>query len=133
MRRFRQEIRVNPLDTQQNIAIGVSIPFNGTPVYNSTYTTKDQINSNIINWALTNRGERYFNPNFGGNIRSFLFEQSPSLDQLHDFLTDNLALLFPQVTVNDVEVNVNDDNSVGIIISYSVGNTSDQVNIQIQP
>lgn len=131
MRRFRQEIRVNPLDTQQNVAIGVSIPFNGTPVYNSNYTTKDQIKSNIINWALTNNGERYFNPSFGGNIRSFLFEQTTELDQLHDFLSDNLSLLFPQITVNEVQVTDNGDNSVSIIISYSIGNNSDQVNIQI--
>ena len=42
-----QTIRVNPLDLQKNIAIGVSLPFNGPGVFNSTFTTKDQIKSNL--------------------------------------------------------------------------------------
>ena len=44
-----QTIRVNPLDLQKNIAIGVSLPFNGSGVFKSTYTTKDQIKSNLTN------------------------------------------------------------------------------------
>jgi len=49
-----QTIRVNPLDLQKNIAIGVSLPFNKP--FTSTYTTKDQIKSNLINLLLTSRG-----------------------------------------------------------------------------
>ena len=69
-----QTIRVNPLDLQKNIAIGVSLPFNGPAVFNSTYTTKDQTKSNLINLLLTAKGERVLNPNFGCNIKKQLFE-----------------------------------------------------------
>jgi hypothetical protein len=69
-----QTIRVNPLDLQKNIAIGVSLPFNGPGVFNSTYTTKDQIKSNLINLLLTDVGERVMNPNFGCELKRFLFE-----------------------------------------------------------
>ena len=44
-----QTIQVNPLDLQGNIAIGVSLPFNGPGVFNSTYTTKNQVKSNLVN------------------------------------------------------------------------------------
>ena len=67
-----QTIRVNPLDLQKNIAIGVSLPFNRP--FNSTYTTKDQIKSNLVNLLLTTRGERIMNPLFGTDLRNFLFE-----------------------------------------------------------
>jgi hypothetical protein len=69
-----QTIRVNPLDLQKNIAIGVSLPFNGPGVFNSTYTTKDQIKSNLVNLLLTSIGERVMNPNFGTELKRFLFE-----------------------------------------------------------
>ena len=36
-----QTIRVNPLDLQKNIVIGVSLPFNAKGVFNKTYSTKD--------------------------------------------------------------------------------------------
>ena len=45
-----QTIRVNPLDLQGNIAIGVSLPFNGPVAFNSTYSTADQIKSNLA-WS----------------------------------------------------------------------------------
>ena len=52
-----QTVRVNPLDLQGNIAIGVSLPFNGPAgPFNSTYSTKDQTKSNLINLLLTNKG-----------------------------------------------------------------------------
>jgi len=49
-----QTIRVNPLDLQKNIAIGVSLPFDKP--FTSTYTTKDQIKSNLVNLLLTDTG-----------------------------------------------------------------------------
>ena len=67
--------RVNPLDLQGNIAIGVSLPFNGPAgPFNSTYSTKDQIKSNLINLLLTNKGERIMNPEFGADLGKALFE-----------------------------------------------------------
>ena len=54
-----QTTRVNPLDLQKNIAIGVSLPFDGpSGPFNKTYSTADQIKSNLINLLLTNKGER---------------------------------------------------------------------------
>ena len=48
-----------PVDTLPDVAVGVSIPFSGKAVFNQTYLTKDQIKSNLINFFLTNKGERY--------------------------------------------------------------------------
>ena len=35
--------RINPLDRQPRKAVGISLPFSGQAVFNSTYTTKDAI------------------------------------------------------------------------------------------
>ena len=69
-----QTIRVNPLDLQKNIVIGVSLPFNAKGVFNKTYSTKEQIKSNLINLLLTDKGERIMNPEFGADLRRSLFE-----------------------------------------------------------
>ena len=132
--RPRQQIRVNPIDTKPNTAVGIAIPFNGTPVFRSNYTTKDQTKSNLINYFLTNKGERLFNPNFGGDLRSFMFEQETEFDQLHDYLTTQMELYFPQITVTSLDVNVDQDTqAVTISINYSINNSQDDVQIIITP
>ena len=87
-----QTIRVNPLDLQKNIAIGVALPFNGPGVFKSTYTTKDQIKSNLINLLLTDVGERVMNPNFGTNLKRFLFEGITNIN--NEALIDSLNIVY---------------------------------------
>ena len=66
--------KINPLDRQPRKAVGIDIPFSAPAVFNSTFQTKDALKVNLINFLLTNRGERPLNPNFGGGIREMLFE-----------------------------------------------------------
>ena len=66
--------KINPLDRQPRKAVGLDIPFAAPAVFNSTFQTKDALKVNLINFLLTNRGERPLNPNFGGGIREMLFE-----------------------------------------------------------
>ena len=64
----REIFRKNPKDITNDIAIGISYPFDNR-VFNSTYTTKDQLRSNLINFLLTNKGEKLFDPNFGTDLK----------------------------------------------------------------
>ena len=66
--------KINPLDRQPRKAIGVDLPFSGQAVFNSTFQSKDALKVNLINFLLTNKGERPLNPTFGGGIRGLLFE-----------------------------------------------------------
>ena len=129
MRRRREEISVNVIDTKVNTAIGVSLPFNGTAVFNSTYTTKDQLKSNIKNYFLTNKGERIFNPEYGADLISLIFEQMPDQNTLKEYISDIMSVRFPQVVVNQVLVTTDPDNyKVTIKISYSFRNNEDELN-----
>ena len=115
----------NPIDVGSRVAIGVSIPFNAPQVFTQTYTTQDQVKSNIINYILTDKGERVFNPNFGSNIRRSLFENmSPTLlKNLQLTLQDELNLYFPNVNFTNINVSPNyDENTINIIINYSIYN-----------
>ena len=45
----RPTYRLNPQDVGQARGIGISVLFNnGTNVFNQTFTTKDQVKSNLI-------------------------------------------------------------------------------------
>ena len=74
---YKNNIKINPIDLPQNdkVAVGVTFPFDGPAVFNSSYTTKEQVKSNLINLLLTSPGERLMNPTFGVGIRDLLFEQ----------------------------------------------------------
>ena len=107
-----QTVRVNPLDLQKNIAIGVSLPFNGPAgPFNSTYSTKDQIKSNLINLLLTNKGERIMNPEFGCDLETALFEgiTEDTTALIQDLVTTNVVYFVPEVQVNEVLVTPDQD------------------------
>jgi len=131
-----QTIRVNPLDLQKNIAIGVSLPFNGpSGPFNSTYSTKDQIKSNLINLILTNKGERVFNPEFGMDLRKVLFEGMVDdlTSVIQDLIVMNINMFIPEVIVNNINVIQNkDNNSISITVQYSlaISGTSDQITVE---
>lgn len=132
-----QTIRINPLDLQPNVAIGVSIPFNGAAVFNSTYSTKDQIKSNLINLLLTDQGERVMNPNFGSNLKRDLFEfiTDDNIAALQQSITDSISQFIPQIQTTNISITQDQDNHiVNVTVSYSLvlSGTKDQIQIQFQ-
>jgi len=123
-----------PLDLNARKAIGVSIPFSAKAVFNSTYTTKDQIKSNLINYFLTNKGERIMQPNFGSNLRAFVFEQLDNLvvDTLKKKIQDELSSYFPNVSVKQLDILSNPDSySLQVVLTYNVVNfgIEDEINL----
>ena len=127
--------RVNPLDLQGNIAIGVSLPFNGPVAFNSTYSTYDQIKSNLINLLLTNKGERVFNPEFGSDLKIVLFEgiNEDTDNQIRSLITTNAAIFVPEVTITTLDIiQDTDHNSLSVTVQYriNVSNKTDQITVQ---
>jgi phage baseplate assembly protein W len=121
-------------DINPDVAIGVNIPFNTNSVFSSNYSSIDAIKSNLINFLLTNQDERYLNPNFGGNLRAFIFEQitTGNLDFLKETLQTQIAQNFPDVVVNDLQILQNpDSNQIFIELTYSILNTGLQNTLSI--
>lgn len=121
--------KIHPLDLQPRKAIGVSLPFSAKDVFTSTYTTKDALKSNLINFMLTGRGERVLNPDFGIGLRSMLFEQATqdSRDQIDYMVRKGLSDWFPQVVVNTLTITVEPNNyTATVYLKYSVSQTNIQ-------
>lgn len=123
-----------PIDTKARVAVGVSIPFNAPGVFNSTYQTSDQIKSNLINYFMTNRGERYMNPTFGANLRATVFEQitENNIDNLKDIISEDMNVYFPNITVDSLDVYGTEDlNTLQVILTYSIINFGIQDTLQL--
>jgi phage baseplate assembly protein W len=119
----------NPLEVNGKTAIGVAIPFNVDDVFRSTYTTVDQVKSNIINYLLTNTGERVLNPNFGSNLRAFLFDNitEANLRALEIKLTNDIQNYFPNVTINLLTLTPSyEENAITLDFNLSVYNGTPQ-------
>ena len=116
-----QTIRVNPLDLQKNIVIGVSLPFNAKGVFNKTYSTKEQIKSNLINLLLTDKGERIMNPEFGADLRRSLFDNitQSNIDLLQTKIIDAINIFIPEIELTNVAIEPNIDyNTLTVTIDY---------------
>ena len=57
--------RINPLDLNKNVKIGVAFPLNEENMFNGTETIEEQTKANLINLLLTEPGERVNIPRYG--------------------------------------------------------------------
>jgi phage baseplate assembly protein W len=131
------EKKIFPIDQRPGTAVGISIPFNAPGVFYSTYTTKDAIKNNLINFFLTNQTERYLNNQFGANLREFIFEQitSDNLDGLKENIQFLINQYFNNIRVEKLDIlEYPDVNEINIQLIYSIINTgvTDQVSITFQ-
>jgi phage baseplate assembly protein W len=129
----RPTYTLNPQDVGQKRGIGISVLFNnGNNVFNQTFTTKEQVKANLINYILTNKGERFFDPAFGGNLRASLFEPDITFDTLTARLEQEIYAYVPNIIIRDISIkNYSDENLVNLIIDYSISNQNDTLTINV--
>ena len=129
--------KINPLDRQPRKAVGVDLPFSGNAVFNSTFQTKDALKVNLINYLLTNKGERPLNPSFGAGIRGLLFENinQEELEDIKENIYTNITRFFPTIKPTRIEVNSNPDtNIINFFLRYAIAdqNIEDEFLINIE-
>ena len=119
--------QIYPIDFNKSAAVGVDIPFTAPSVFRPNYTTAAAIKNNLINYFLTNPGERPLNPTFGGGLRDFIFEQitTDNLDFLEERISSELGNFFTNILINNLEILKQEDtNTITISLTYSVSNTN---------
>jgi phage baseplate assembly protein W len=127
--------QIAPVDFDASVAVGVNLPFSGPAVFISNYQTKDATKNNLINFFLTNPGERPLNPLFGAGLRGFIFEQitEDNLNFLREDINDKISIYFPNIIINDLLVTgQSDTNQITVTLKYTVLNTSINDTLEIQ-
>jgi len=118
--------KIAPIDLQPRKAVGVKLPFSGKAVFNQTFETKEAIKTNLINFFLTSRGERYLNPTFGNLLQNLLFEQltQTKVNQIDEQVRNDLTTYFPRVEPIEISTIGNSEtNTVSFSLSYRLRET----------
>ena len=119
--------RVFPVDLNPRRAVGINLPLNGDAVFEPNFTSKDAIKSNLVNFLLTNPGERPANPLFGAGLREFVFTSivDDNLDFIREDIQNKINNEFSNIRLLDININQDIDNNTIIVeIFYSVPNTN---------
>ena len=108
----------------------INITFKKHPVTDDLVVSRDAsaIKQAIVNLLLTNKGERLMNPDYGSDIRSYLFE--PLDYGTANAITTNIRYSIdrwePRITVSRIKAYPNfDDNGFDVEMSYSIRGTDD--------
>jgi phage baseplate assembly protein W len=112
-------------------AIGITLPIQiKNTAFNQSFTSIEQIKSNLINLLSTRKGERILQPNFGCDLHSILFNNiTDTLEtDIEGTIDEAIEQWLPMVTVEEVLVDRSDmnidRNYVGVSIKFSVSDFS---------
>ena len=129
--------KISPIDFKPSTGVGVKLPFSADNVFTTVYTTKEQLKYNIINFMLTDLGERPMNPNFGLGLRSRLFESitSSTVEEIKQSIQTQIESMFPNVQIQQLDViGEPGTNSINIKFSYTIKSSkeTDGILVKIQ-
>jgi phage baseplate assembly protein W len=119
--------QINPLDLQPSVGVGVSLPFSSNQVFTTTYTTQEATKANLINYLLTGKLERVFNPQLGAGLREVLFEQmTQDQDEEIQFkIITGINTWFPNILIQKIDTKPTPDtNTFTVYLKYSIINTN---------
>tara|TARA_R110000744_G_scaffold350497_1_gene456192 strand:+ start:125 stop:658 length:534 start_codon:yes stop_codon:yes gene_type:complete len=144
--------KYQPINETPDVAIGIPLPFNmaskarpdtadyaagstsGNSVFGLVYTTQDQVVSNFKNLLLTQKGERYMQPNFGTDIYKTLFENNVQdmRSAVKRTLTKDINFWLPNIIINDIKLTPNvDRHEISISVQFQVSNIGANLVINI--
>ena len=105
--------------------------------------SKDSYSSNLLLLLLTQKGERYYESDYGTNLLKYIFEPNDQLTatDIEEEIRNTVALYIPQVQVNSVTFNWNSSEdgqpipetqlNVNIKFVYVEGSLTEQGNIDL--
>lgn len=125
----------------------ITFPFKDDNETNSfikmNQVSKDAYSSNLLLLLLTQKGERYYEPDYGTNLLKYIFEPNDQLTatDIEEEIRNSVALYIPQVQVNSVTFNWNSTEdgqpipetqlNVNIKFVYVEGSLTEQGNIDL--
>lgn len=106
--------------------INIDFPFRDSDkgfYFELNKTEKDAIRSDLLHLLLTNKGERLYLPEFGSDLRKYIFE--PNDDMTHgkikDSLNESIKLYIPNLLVNEISFKTNDiEELIIVVLKYTV-------------
>jgi|LauGreDrversion4_2_1035121.scaffolds.fasta_scaffold10117_2 phage baseplate assembly protein W len=123
---------VKDTETYNDYAIGITLPIQiSNTAFNQSFTTIEQLSSNIKNLLLTKRGERLMHPDFGSGLQEILFE--PETDEIEtkieEAIIGSMGKWLPYVNIEQIDIDTSDSlkdaNTVNVSLTFSIAGASE--------
>ena len=87
--------------------INIDFPFKDSRkgfYFQLNQTDRDAIRADLLHLLLTNKGDRLYLPDFGSDLRKFIFEPNDSIthDDIKKSLNDSISRYIPNLIVNSI-------------------------------
>lgn len=121
-----------PLERRSQSFKDISMTLKVNPITDDIVALKNAnaIARSLRNLVFTDQGERFFEPELGGNIKSLLFENMDSLtaSDVEDSISQTIRLQEPRVELIEVKATPNFDyNEMDVRLQYRI------VGLELEP
>lgn len=106
--------------------INIDFPFKDSKkgfYFELNQTERDAIRADLLHLLLTNKGDRLYLPDFGSDLRKFIFEPNDTIthDEIKKSLNDSISRYIPNLIVNSINFRKNDIEELIIVeLTYTV-------------
>jgi len=124
-----------------NKFINIRYPFQVSPegfFLDLTTTTIDAVKSDLQHLLLTEKGERFYMPDFGTGLKKFLFDPSDekNLSDIENDLKVTVNKYLPGLIITGIQLFSDDDQKAVVVrVNFTVGNgifnSSDFIEIKV--
>ena len=113
---------VREIDRNDDKYVGIRFPLGYSPegFFYKTKTVLEQAKSNLQNLLLTTPGERVFQPNFGSQLKSIVFEQGQDIpNRVEETIRTSVDSFLPHINIINV-FTIQEQNQVNVQVEFSV-------------
>ena len=106
--------------------INIDFPFKDSKkgfYFELTQTDRDAIRSDLLHLLLTNKGERLYLPDFGSDLKKYIFDPNDSIthEEIRDSLNNSISLYIPNLIINSIEFRSEEiEELIVVVLTYTV-------------
>ena len=122
---------VREIDRNEDKYVGIEFPLGHSPegFFYKTKTVLQQSKANLRNLLLTTPGERIFQPEFGSQLKSIVFEQGQDIpNRVEEAIRSAVDKHLAYININDV-FTTQENNTLNISVEYSVPLNPDNIEV----
>ena len=113
---------VREIDRNEDKYVGIRFPLDHSPegFFYKTKAVLEQSKANLQNLLLTTPGERIFQPEFGSQLKSIVFEQGEDIpNRIEEAIRSAVDKYLSYINIENV-FTTQQDNQVNVSIEFSV-------------
>jgi len=106
--------------------INIDFPFKDSEkgfYFKLNNTDKEAIKADLMHLLLTNKGERLYMPDFGSDLRKFIFQPNDNIthNEIKDNLNETIKRYIPNLVVDSIEFKNNEiEELIIVVLKYTV-------------